>query len=76
MSIIKHVTLQKIVAHDFRYDPRRCVDVAGSKQIPAKFHCGLSMKAVHKHCEINLTLKKVFHVVLETDQLNALILVL
>ena len=22
MSIIKHVTLQKIVAHDFRYDPR------------------------------------------------------
>ena len=24
MSIIKHVTLQKIVAHDFRYDPRNC----------------------------------------------------
>ena len=23
MSIIKHVTLQKIVAHDFQYDPRR-----------------------------------------------------
>ena len=22
MSVIKHVTLQKIVAHDFRYDPR------------------------------------------------------
>ena len=22
MSIIKHVTLQKIVVHDFRYDPR------------------------------------------------------
>ena len=22
MSIIKHVTLQKIVAYDFRYDPR------------------------------------------------------
>ena len=22
LSIIKHVTLQKIVAHDFRYDPR------------------------------------------------------
>ena len=22
MSIIEHVTLQKIVAHDFRYDPR------------------------------------------------------
>ena len=27
MSIIKHVTLQKIVAHDFRYDPRVCVYV-------------------------------------------------
>ena len=24
MSIIKPVTLQKIVAHDFRYDPRSC----------------------------------------------------
>ena len=24
MSIIKHITLQKIVAHDFRYDPRIC----------------------------------------------------
>jgi hypothetical protein len=23
LSIIQHVTLQKIVAHDFRYDPRR-----------------------------------------------------
>jgi hypothetical protein len=22
LSLIKHVTLQKIVAHDFRYDPR------------------------------------------------------
>ena len=25
MSIIKYVTLQKIVAHDFRYEPRTCV---------------------------------------------------
>ena len=25
MSIIKHVTLQKIVAHDFRYDPRNFI---------------------------------------------------
>ena len=25
MSIVKHVTLQKIVAHDFRYDPRNKV---------------------------------------------------
>ena len=27
MSIMKHVTLQKSVAHDFRYDPRVCVCV-------------------------------------------------
>ena len=26
MSIIKHVTLQKIVAHDFRYDPRKYIE--------------------------------------------------
>ena len=24
MSIIQHATLQKIVAHDIRYDPRTC----------------------------------------------------
>jgi hypothetical protein len=24
LSIIKHVTLQKFVAHDFQYDPRSC----------------------------------------------------
>ena len=29
LSIIKHVTLQKIVAHDFRYDPRRNDMVSG-----------------------------------------------
>ena len=27
MSIINHVTLQKIVAHDFRYVPRRMISV-------------------------------------------------
>ena len=27
MSIIKNVTLQKIVAHDFRYVPRKCLRV-------------------------------------------------
>ena len=25
MSVIKHVTLQKIVAHDLRYDPRNII---------------------------------------------------
>ena len=33
MSIIKHVTLQKIVAHDFRYDPRRNLGVKFIKRI-------------------------------------------
>ena len=32
MSIIKHVTLQKIVAHDFRYDPRILQDDTRSLQ--------------------------------------------
>ena len=30
MSIIKHATLQKIVAHDFRYDPRSNVVGSGT----------------------------------------------
>ena len=38
MSIIKHVTLQKIVAHDFRYDPRtiivRVIALAGKTNVP------------------------------------------
>jgi hypothetical protein len=29
LSIIKHVTLQKIVAHDFQYDPRTYCGVVG-----------------------------------------------
>ena len=29
MSIIKHVTLQRTVAHDFRYDPRN-VEISGT----------------------------------------------
>jgi len=32
LSIVKHVTLQKIVTHDFRYDPRKfekLVDLVG-----------------------------------------------
>ena len=32
MSIIKHVTLQKIVAHDFRYDPRISINGEGDEK--------------------------------------------
>ena len=44
MSIMKHVTLQKIVAHDFRYDPRGNMRLSSSKTVNAfvavevKFH--------------------------------------
>ena len=33
MSIIKHVTLQKIVAHDFRYDPRIYTGTLGNRPL-------------------------------------------
>ena len=32
MSIIKHFTLQKIVAHDFRYDPRISINGKGDEK--------------------------------------------
>ena len=37
LSIIKHVTLQKIVAHDFRYDPRTCYEIVVSPKLNAVF---------------------------------------
>ena len=44
MSIIKHVTLQKIVAHDFRYVPRSklhqfCVTQQIYLQLSCSFTC-------------------------------------
>ena len=33
MSIIKHITLQKIVAHDFQYDPRSSLKYGRSPKI-------------------------------------------
>ena len=33
MSIIKHVTLQKTVAHDFRYGPRISLDAKGLRNV-------------------------------------------
>ena len=38
MSIIKRVTLQKIIAHDFRYDPRiiRVDPVTAEDRIPSQ----------------------------------------
>jgi len=47
LSIIKHVTLQKIVAHDFRYDPRNLEFLTLCK---SKL-CGVIKK---KHIEVGL----------------------
>jgi len=33
LSIIKHVTLQKIVAHDFWYDPRNFLFMLGKSAV-------------------------------------------
>jgi len=43
LSIIKHVTLQKIVAHDFRYDPRSNEDHI-ARDVEGK--CGVSILSV------------------------------
>ena len=63
MSIIKHVTLQKIVAHDFRYDPRTyvfCVTLARKANFfPIKHqvislyneHCLCSLKGRNRICK-------------------------
>ena len=36
MSITKHVTLQKIVAHDFRYDPHKYLGLVVPPNSPAE----------------------------------------
>ena len=47
LSIIKHVTLQKIVAHDFRYDPRNYHTYGGKDNV-----CLLIKCTVVRGCEI------------------------
>ena len=39
MSIIKNVTLQKIVAHDFRYDPRTTFRTRRKFEIKSRVRC-------------------------------------
>ena len=46
MSIIKHVTLQKIVAHDFRYDPRI------TSQSRGEYIRLVRMKYSHASCQL------------------------
>jgi len=38
LSIIKHVTLQKIVAHDFRHDPRICATIRQPSKAATGWH--------------------------------------
>ena len=49
MSIMKHVTLQKIVAHDFRYDPRNNSDHSPSEELHNTISAGgVRRDAVHR----------------------------
>ena len=51
MSIIKHVTLQKIVAHDFRYDPLTYTSTPSPKQHlgrAGRLMCGKGMNPALK----------------------------
>ena len=50
MSIIEHVTLQKIVAHDFRYDPRI---LSHSKVTKNSFSIFELLEQEHLHLTIN-----------------------
>ena len=45
MSIIKHITLQKIVAHDFRYDPLVLQDDTRCLQYQIVKSCFMGMHA-------------------------------
>ena len=55
MSIIKHVTLQKIVAHDFRYDPRVYVCIYIYIHIHTHTHTHLYEEAyVYDKCHTDL----------------------
>ena len=54
MSIIKHVTLQKIVAHDFRYDPRiMCLVMhPHEKTIQSRGRCKRHVPPEHRNAHI------------------------
>ena len=67
MSIIKHVTLQKIVAHDFQYDPRTILiyclptvmvylPIKGQmSQFNESAVIAMKVEAQYKFCMANLT---------------------
>ena len=50
MSIIKHVTLQKIVAHDFRYDPRILKPRKGVQKSGGGDGTGVFAHSVYCYC--------------------------
>ena len=47
LSILKHVTLQKIVAHDFWYDPHNYILLCPNKYIKTEHHT--EMYCAHQH---------------------------
>ena len=67
MTIMKHVTLQKILAHDFRYDPRMLPDVCMRSEkadlreivkmsLPFKYRLHLSRVLIRRHNAAQLQL--------------------
>ena len=49
LSIIKHVTLQKIVAHYFRYDPRTYFEFFFTFRNPSFMGCANFHAFSHRH---------------------------
>ena len=66
MSIIKHVTLQTIVAHDFRYDPRINPMLVGNLEASSLLKSVMisTIKAGYKGCKcLKIKIKTTVYVV-------------
>ena len=64
MSIIKHVTLQKIVAHDFRYDPRSCavvVVVSAPRTSSIQWRCLAGVECDRYYCNYDVLMVSSFN---------------
>ena len=66
MSIIKHVTLQKIIAHDFRYDPPILSSVVKESQYPLSYQ---TQKFINKTAKRS-TLKPETHLCAQGHELQ------
>ena len=64
MSIIKHVTLQKIVAHDFRYHPRISLCLMWCQVKKVNQEHGLIMKCIDQDVSVTEILHVFFDIAL------------